>query len=104
MVYRAVKRSLDEVGYKQHAFIDDDPRGAFVDGMRYLGRPYAVGDRIALDCRDVEVVEVFEGFDFHTGKPTRCFNVETVCRNCHKVGNHHRNGYTWAEFLCEASS
>jgi hypothetical protein len=102
MIYSAVKRSLDEVEYKQHACIDDDPRGAFVDGMTYLNRPYQIGDRILLDSGAVQVTETFNGFDFHSGKSLRCFNTEPVCRNCGEVGNHHRGGYGWAEFTCIA--
>jgi hypothetical protein len=104
MICSAVKRSLDEVEYKQHACIDDDPRGAFVDALHYLGRPYRVGDRILLDSGWVEVSETFDGFDFHTNEPCRCYNTEKVCRNCHNVGNHHMNNYDWAPFTCEKAA
>lgn len=104
MISSAVKRSLDEVEYKQHAWIDDDKRGAFVDGLHYLPRPYQIGDRIALDNGDVEVIETFDGFDFHSHKPVKCFNTDWVCRNCNKVGNHHKDGYSWAAYVCEPAS
>lgn len=102
MINSAVKRSLDEVEYKQHAWIDDDPRGAFVDGMHYLPRPYEVGDRIALDNGDVEVVETFNGFHFHSGEPVRCFEIERVCPNCRKVGVHQSSWY--GRFNCEVAA
>lgn len=104
MVYAAVKRSADQTEYREHAWIDNDSRGAFVNGMTYLPRRYQIGDRIILDSGTVEVIETFEGFDFHTLKPGFYFNTAPVCRNCNKVGNHHRNGYNWAPFECEATA
>jgi hypothetical protein len=77
MIYMAVKRSIQETTYRQHAFIDDDSRGALVNG-RYAGRPYQIGDRIVLDRGTVAVSEIFDGFTFHANKPVRCFNVEEV--------------------------
>ena len=82
MYAKAVKRDLSEVEYKQHAWIDDDKRGAFVNGMTYLPRPYQVGDVICLDRHDVVVTETFEGFDFHTGEPVRCFETLNKCHKC----------------------
>lgn len=79
---KAVKRDLSEVEYKQHAWIDDDKRGAFVNGMTYFNRPYQVGDVICLDRHDAVVSETFDGFDFHTGEPVRCFNTLNRCYKC----------------------
>lgn len=82
MYAKAVKRDLSEVEYKQHAWIDDDKRGAFVNGLTYLNRPYQVGDVICLDSHDVVVTETFDGFDFHSGEPVRCFETLNRCRKC----------------------
>ena len=62
------------------------------------GRPYQIGDRIALDNGLVEVTETFNGFHFHTNEPVRCFYIEYVCRNCRQVGNHHKHGYDFYAF------
>lgn len=82
MYSKAVKLSLNETEYKQHAWVME-PANNLVDGHP-VDREYVVGDTIALYGGDVIVTEVFDCFDFHSHESMRGFNTANLCYNCHK--------------------
>ncbi len=103
MISSAFKLSVDQIDYRGHAWVDNDPRGAFVMGMYYMPRPYQIGDVICLNDRNVIVSEIFDGFDFHSLEPTRYFQTKTLCSNCHQAAEEyfgHRK-YNWSDFTCD---